>query len=438
MAGRVVLAVSIIVSVLCSSVFCRAGGDRRAEYSADLDLVQVQIAFRHGDRTPLYRFPGKWVDPDAWNCDSFENIEIPTLSESSDTLQSQYVRRYIDGLNVLKGTCTSGQLTSIGAQQHLNIGVQLRQKYIDELGFMPATLESEPTTSGLMFVRSTDVYRTRQSVEAQLLGMYPTSTRKFSSPIEVHTVDANAEYMFPNGGLCPKLAQLLKNATETPEYQAWEVKMSPVLEQLEQVFGATADQMPPWSGLYDALITTLAHNHTMPPGLTSELQQQIFDAADYVMQASFAGQLTARLGMGRVVGDILDSMLFFVNKTSKAPERGIQPAPWMAWSGHDTTLGPLAIALGVWDGVWPPYATHLIFELLQSKSTHKFYVHATYNNVDVVFPTCQGQAVCPFEQFEQLAVPLVPTDYAAECAVPSPKNKQHVREFKRLMKTVFA
>lgn len=404
-------------------------------YSDEFDLVQVQVAFRHGDRTPLYRFPGKWVDPDAWDCDGFENIEIPTLPEEADATHGMYVRRYVNGLNVLKGTCTSGQLTMIGAQQHLNLGASLRERYVNQLGFLPPVLDTEPTDAGLMYVRSTDVYRTRQSAQSQLLGLYPTSTRKFLNPIPVHTVDGFVEYMYPNQGLCPLLGQLMKNSTQTPEYHAWEEKMAPIKAQLQEVFGATDEQMPPWSGLYDALVTTLAHNHTLPPGLTPELQQAIFDAADYNMGSTFVDPRSHRLGMGAFVGDIYHAMQYYVNgSTSRL--NGIQPSPWMVWSGHDTTMGPLAIVLGVWDGHWPPYATNMIFELLRSKSTHEFFVHATYNNVEVTFPTCQGQTICPFSLFEQLVKPLVPEDYLAECAVPHAKDPQHISDAKRLLKTV--
>ena len=32
------------------------------------------------------------------------------------------------------------------------------------------------------------------------------------------------------------------------------------------------------------------------------------------------------------------------------------------FSGHDVTIFPLLVKLGVWDGVWPAYASNLAFE----------------------------------------------------------------------------
>lgn len=34
------------------------------------------------------------------------------------------------------------------------------------------------------------------------------------------------------------------------------------------------------------------------------------------------------------------------------------------FSGHDTTVGPILAYFEVYDGVWPPYASHLQFNLL--------------------------------------------------------------------------
>lgn len=44
------------------------------------------------------------------------------------------------------------------------------------------------------------------------------------------------------------------------------------------------------------------------------------------------------------------------------------------FSGHDTTIQPLLISLGIWDGQWAPYATMLIIEIheLIEKSDYAF------------------------------------------------------------------
>jgi hypothetical protein len=75
----------------------------------------------------------------------------------------KYLREYIDGPNIPVGTtCRSGQLTTIGCQQHYEIGKNFRNLYIDQLSFMPDMLNTS-----MIYVRSTDVYRTRQSTEVR-------------------------------------------------------------------------------------------------------------------------------------------------------------------------------------------------------------------------------------------------------------------------------
>eukprot|EP00933_Yihiella_yeosuensis_P034489 TRINITY_DN27977_c0_g1_i1.p1 TRINITY_DN27977_c0_g1~~TRINITY_DN27977_c0_g1_i1.p1 ORF type:complete len:489 (+),score=67.49 TRINITY_DN27977_c0_g1_i1:96-1562(+) len=82
------------------------------------------------------------------------------------------------------------------------------------------------------------------------------------------------------------------------------------------------------------------------------------------------------------------------------------------YSGHDTTLMPVLVALGLWDGLWPPFASSLALELWESKvqdssdstgsvssrdpATCKrhWYVRAVYNDAVVPFP-CGGLAVSP-------------------------------------------
>lgn len=70
-----------------------------------------------------------------------------------------------------------------GFKEHYNLGVKLRNHYIDTLHFLPE--EYDPS---LIYVRSTsnnrnneittDSERTIQSAQAQLLGFYPPATRK--------------------------------------------------------------------------------------------------------------------------------------------------------------------------------------------------------------------------------------------------------------------
>ena len=42
------------------------------------------------------------------------------------------------------------------------------------------------------------------------------------------------------------------------------------------------------------------------------------------------------------------------------------------YSGHDTTLVPLLVGLGVYDDEWPPYTADLAFELYEDEEGKHF------------------------------------------------------------------
>jgi hypothetical protein len=80
---------------------------------------------------------------------------------------------------------------------------------------------------------------------------------------------------------------------------------------------------------------------------------------------------SARLGIGRLLGEALDGLAFDAEVYAAA--RPLQEtaasgtvgrgATLRLVSGHDTTLVPLLSALGAYDGRWPPYSSFVSFEL---------------------------------------------------------------------------
>ena len=52
----------------------------------------------------------------------------------------------------------------------------------------------------------------------------------------------------------------------------------------------------------------------------------------------------------------------------------------LVYSGHDSTLVPVLCALGLYDNVWPPYASYLAVEIATSKVTGRKFVRAVFND----------------------------------------------------------
>ncbi|CAN0552189.1 unnamed protein product, partial [Ectocarpus sp. 8 AP-2014] len=57
---------------------------------------------------------------------------------------------------------------------------------------------------------------------------------------------------------------------------------------------------------------------------------------------------------------------FLASLRRSTPQRtlsGDNPTKFALFSGHDTVVAPLLAAFGAYDCRWPPYASHVAFEL---------------------------------------------------------------------------
>jgi hypothetical protein len=90
-----------------------------------------------------------------------------------------------------------------------------------------------------------------------------------------------------------------------------------------------------------------------------------------------------------------------------------KPPVFILYSGHDSTIEPLATAIGVSNGSWPKYASRLVFELYgqvaNTSSEADAYIRVLYNGKDVTHHLifCKGHMtsmnnrVCPLKLFAE-------------------------------------
>ncbi|KAJ8313722.1 hypothetical protein KUTeg_008283 [Tegillarca granosa] len=87
---------------------------------------------------------------------------------------------------------------------------------------------------------------------------------------------------------------------------------------------------------------------------------------------------------------------------------------------HDTTVAALLSTLGLFNQLSPPYAAMDIIELHQN--SEGYYVNILYKNetdkaYNLTVPGCQKD--CMFTDFIKLTKDVIPTDWEAECGLPS-------------------
>ncbi|XP_059519943.1 prostatic acid phosphatase isoform X8 [Myotis daubentonii] len=88
---------------------------------------------------------------------------------------------------------------------------------------------------------------------------------------------------------------------------------------------------------------------------------------------------------------------------------------------HDTTVSGLQMALDVFNGILPPYASCHLMELYLEKG--EYFVEMYYRNethhepYPLTLPGCTPS--CPLTKFAELVAPVIPEDWSTECRITS-------------------
>ncbi|GIQ82210.1 histidine phosphatase superfamily protein, clade-2 [Kipferlia bialata] len=362
------------------------------KYTPEFALVVT----RHGARSTLHPFP---TEPDQWHCDL--NYLMMYADGDAPIQQPLYMEFFYDnGLNALPGTCMLGELTPVGRDQELVLGQFYRSRYIDDLGLIPSSMDPS-----LLYLRSTDVQRTKESLMAQLNGLYPDSARQHR--LHVHTGDSTYDDMIPQTARCPRMAEIYDNITQEQFYQDYQASIQPEMDSICGKIGGSMD----WVPIYDNLMARNSSSMGLPFGITEHEYQTSIDAADFEMYAQFYRQTEyLQLYIGMFVHEITQMLL--------AAADGELPFTFAMHSGHDSTVSPLMGVLQDWDYTWPPYASVVAFELWTDQ-TGAYYVKSRFIDSDLRPPFCGGLVYCPLDTFvagmEVYALPDVDT-YLARCA----------------------
>ncbi|KAG0221930.1 Lysophosphatidic acid phosphatase type 6 [Mortierella sp. GBA43] len=130
-----------------------------------------------------------------------------------------------------KGNCVPGQLTERGAKQQQQMGHDLRAIYVDKYKLLPETFDPRTTR-----IRSTDVWRTKQSAENLMIGLYGESAFEQGLPMPtfmIHTLPSDIDYMTMNDNRCPRIRELTRRIA----------KDSPVLRNLKRTSNVLREQV---------------------------------------------------------------------------------------------------------------------------------------------------------------------------------------------------
>lgn len=316
-------------------------------------LVFAIDLIRHGDRTPI--------------------ITIPTSQ------------------NVWKEG--SGQLTTLGMQQEYNLGVALRQRYVEKEHLLPRQYQA-----GTLYVRSTDVDRTLMSAESLLMGLYPAKTNSSlpfaMQPIPVHTAPQDVDTIIDQKIDKKALASALqKYVYDTTEWKQKEAELKPYFQHWSEATGIKINTLQDLM-FADTIYINKLHHMPQPAGLTDDDINTILNADEFASVLELKAAPVAALYQSQLVRFIADTL------QQQGNADNAQTVKYALLSAHDVTIACVMTLLDVPLQKIPDYASDLNFSLYESNKN--YIVRVTYNGDPVSIPACGGTE-CTLQQFVKAA-----------------------------------
>ncbi|GLB39148.1 putative histidine acid phosphatase family protein [Lyophyllum shimeji] len=417
---------------------------------AVLELKQVHVYVRHGERTPvgvrLSRPPASI--PEHWMmCETARQFQTAVTNTTKDEfLRSRRVVERVDGV-AAGAECLLGELTDLGRQSTYNFGKSLRGLYVQKLGFLPDRLSNKEQ----VYFRSTNIPRTIESLQQAIHGLYPTEKCETGVLPDILVRNTKDENLLGNTYACKRL-EILQLGFAQAAATAYNPTLEPLDARIAKYLDGKpirVDGKPRASGIMDTVRAAIAHGIEVPPEFEDKSVVDVIERA--VVSEWFAGckaisllvslfQLGPLLGMGRLLDDLASKMQHKADKGTQ------DPLKILVHSTHDTALAALCSTLDVFDDQWPAFTASITFELFKkraetrttgdaslsqtvlssfrSKPTTEHFVRMRYQNKNMVLPFCADEGkhlpgspeFCALAAFRERVRELTPRNFEAECA----------------------
>ncbi|EFJ43767.1 hypothetical protein VOLCADRAFT_96118 [Volvox carteri f. nagariensis] len=333
---------------------------------------------------------------------------------------------------VLPGGCRQGTLTEAGYRMAVDVGTWLRNRYVTSAGsdatggFLP-DMEPRGWDPEVATLRTTPIRRTIATLRGVLTGLWPRLApsnqqqqqrrRTLATATAVTGVEASLpvlpvlpvgasleplEIMYGSNNTCARLGPLheaMQRDLDAADARNTEL---PRLNQLvAEALGLDTNTSILWPKLYDHLAAMIADGAPLPPGASREVldivwaQAERHEASIIAPSADLCAAMgpggdgggggggaggssssarrrrcreELRLGIGMLVQRLLQNMDASVAQAELPSSSSPSPSRLYLFSGHDSSVMPLLAVLGQPARAWPPFASHLVFELWQAAS----------------------------------------------------------------------
>ncbi|PAV67011.1 hypothetical protein WR25_18364 [Diploscapter pachys] len=378
---------------------------RQRKLKKDDQMLFLQVIWRHGDRAPTGTYPTDPHKEESWP----------------------------NGW---------GELTQLGMRQQYALGRQLFNTYINT----SSPFLSRRYSSKEIYIRSTDVNRTLISAYSNLAGMFAEGVNGTDypdyfrwphdwTPIPVHTVDVDQDYIGNVFAPCPRADELFNQAISSPEYRKVEEENKQFLAFLSEKTGINIT-LPTIFSLNDVHHIELIYNMSQPEWLTPQVSTKIRELSQftnmyiYGISKPYLPELI-RLRGGSMLKAIVSKMRQKLSCHRK--NNTGEDCSWMAklkyyaYSAHDTTVAALLTTFGderrVIRGGLPKYTASVAVELWdlvdEGPSVRILFHSAFHHKYHVITHLTKGcpedKEFCPLRNFEMRSLKFMPVNIEKEC-----------------------
>lgn len=388
---------------VCSAPLDGEEGRPSENILAEYEITQVQVVTRHGARSPYHSIPNV-SNPHHFICQLHgEEAEVasrwPELFRVHDRTDVPVVPQpplhlgtESDGV-----TCQLGGLLMEGVKQTRAIGVHLREAYGEFLANLaPSQLYARTETiprvvistvsllSGLLLGRQGDIQPAAQQ--------YP-----------IYIIEPDSQEPM-NGLPCAAGSAFKTKADKEYRYPESVAKRLGHLFGLQD-FGPYLKTVDP--AIADVTYTALCDGGNFPCGpggcVDAVLQHELDGLYDKKWTSQF-GQGDGLKGSKLLMYPLIKEVFSFM--TSESRPR------FVLFTGRDLVIGPVASALGFFDNQWPPFASHIVFELWQPKGAgsnakSNLRVRVLFDGVVVSSKFGCKSELCPLEAFHAVVEGLL-------------------------------
>lgn len=352
---------------------------------SNYSLEVVAVIIRHGDRSPLRPVRNQS------SIDCSADTSVPMLKDYLAVLKS--IRRTAKTtknrnrfstftLYPSEKHCSSAQMTVIGAQQHLQLGHSLGSLYNGKLKLLPGNWSSDHFK-----VYSTIYSRTFQSAVAFLYGFLPSFN--FTKIKFVPSADTRF-CMNEHFCKCPLLDHLQKlidkKVKKLLNSHSAVIRLLEKLNLIIKHHPSHSNITSPMS-MFDSLMGYVCHGSHLPciPGThhcaTIDHVGNLIAFLDWEGKQFVEDNTYKKASWLKMHGFLWNLLQHVENSLS-----GKNVYRFFLYSGHDVTLIPLASVLGFYDGITPPYASRIVFEVYSriiGENKFKYAFKVLYNGKDV-------------------------------------------------------